>query len=61
MKTISLCWKDGKTGARTTSWDDGGIADRQLVTILNKHGLKGTWNLCSGRRRYLACHQLPGL
>jgi peptidoglycan-N-acetylglucosamine deacetylase len=49
MKTISLCWKDGKTGALTTSWDDGGIADRQLVTILNKHGLKGTWNLCSGR------------
>ena len=41
MKSISLCWKDGKTGALTTSWDDGGIADRQLVTILNKHGLKG--------------------
>lgn len=49
MKSISLCWKDGKTGALTTSWDDGGIADRKLVSILNKHGLKGTWNLCSGR------------
>jgi hypothetical protein len=49
MKSLSLCWNDGKTGALTISWDDGGVADRQLVAILNKFGLKGIWNLNSGR------------
>lgn len=33
--------------AVTLSYDDGGDADRRLVAILNKHGLKGTFNLNS--------------
>lgn len=48
MKSLSLCWQNGKTGALTTSWDDGGVADRQLISIMNAAGLKGTWNLNSG-------------
>jgi hypothetical protein len=48
MKSLSLCWQNGKTGVLTTSWDDGGVADRRLIPILNGSGLKGTWNLNSG-------------
>lgn len=34
--------------AVTLSYDDGNIADRRLVEILNRHGLKCTFNLNSG-------------
>ena len=49
MKGIRFSWPEGKAGALTTSWDDGTIHDRPLVAILNRYGLKGTWNLNSGR------------
>ncbi|WP_379162841.1 polysaccharide deacetylase family protein [Paenibacillus sp. sgz5001063] len=38
----------GVAKALTTSWDDGRIYDRQLVAILNRHGLKGSFHLNSG-------------
>ncbi|MBI4730549.1 MAG: polysaccharide deacetylase family protein [Chloroflexi bacterium] len=47
MKSVVFTWPDGKQGALTTSWDDGTIHDRRLVSILNRYGIKGTWNLCS--------------
>ena len=49
MNQVSFAWPGGKAGALTTSWDDGTIHDRRLIDILNRHGLKGTWNLNSGR------------
>ena len=39
----------GKRIAVTTSWDDGAIEDRQVVEMFNEWGLKGTFNLNSGR------------
>ena len=45
MKQITFSWPEGKSGALTTSWDDGTIHDRRLVGIFNAHGIKATWNL----------------
>ncbi|MDR1638503.1 MAG: polysaccharide deacetylase family protein [Clostridiales bacterium] len=46
-------WKvvfpQGATKALTFSYDDGRDHDRRLVEILNKHSLKGTFHLNSGR------------
>ena len=47
MPRMTFSWPDGKAGAVTTSWDDGTTFDRQLIQVLNKHGLKGTFNLNS--------------
>ena len=41
-------WK-GKLKAVTFSFDDGAVQDERVVDILNKYGLKGTFNLNSGR------------
>jgi len=38
----------GKTKAMTFSYDDGVGQDRRLVALLNRYGLKGTFNLNSG-------------
>lgn len=40
-------WPGGKRYACTTSWDDGVEPDRRTIEILNKHGIKGTFNLNS--------------
>lgn len=42
-------FKDGMHFAVTFSFDDGNIADRRVIAILNKYKLKGTFNLDSGR------------
>lgn len=39
----------GKKKALTMSYDDGQIFDRKLVEIFNKYGIKGTFNLNSGK------------
>ena len=38
---------NGKKKAITFSFDDGTLQDVRLIDILNKYGLKGTFNLCS--------------
>ncbi len=38
-----------KIKAVTFSYDDGAIQDRRLVALLNKYGLKGTFNLNSSK------------
>ena len=38
---------NGVSKAATFSYDDGGEADKRLVAILDKYGLKGTFNLNS--------------
>lgn len=42
-----LRFPDGKSKAVTFSYDDGVKADKRLIDIFNKHGLKGTFNLNS--------------
>lgn len=37
----------GKSKAMTFSYDDGVKADKRLISIMNEHGLKGTFNLNS--------------
>lgn len=44
----SMRFPGGLAKALTFSYDDGVIQDRRLVPILNKNGLKGTFNLGSG-------------
>ena len=40
--------KDGKIKVLTLSYDDGVVQDIRLIEIMNKHGLKGTFNINSG-------------
>lgn len=39
--------KDGKSKVITLSYDDGVVQDIRLIDIMNKYGLKGTFNLSS--------------
>jgi peptidoglycan/xylan/chitin deacetylase (PgdA/CDA1 family) len=39
----------GRRIAVTTSWDDGVVEDRRVVEAFNEWGLKGTFNLNSGK------------
>ncbi len=43
-----LCYPEGKHKALTLSYDDGRTADRRLVGIMNRHGIKGTFHINSG-------------
>ena len=45
---IGMLFPEGKIRAVTLSYDDGFTFDRQLVDLLNRYGLKGTFNLNSG-------------
>lgn len=40
--------KDGKNKVLTLSYDDGVVQDIRLIKIMNKYGLKGTFNINSG-------------
>ena len=42
-------FKNGKKHAVTFSYDDGKKFDERLIDIFNKHGIKGTFHLNSGR------------
>ncbi len=46
---IFIRFPDGRPKALTFSYDDGVVADRRLVKIVTDHGLKGTFNINSGR------------
>lgn len=41
-------FKDGKPKAFTLSYDDGVVQDIRFIDILNKNGLKGTFNINTG-------------
>ncbi len=45
MKYLFLRFPEGKPKALTLSYDDGPAADRKLLEILNRYGVKGTFNL----------------
>jgi len=42
---INMRFKDGKFKALTLSYDDGVIQDKRLMEILDKHGIKATFNV----------------
>ncbi|MFP4017026.1 MAG: polysaccharide deacetylase family protein [Halanaerobiales bacterium] len=48
MKTIYKCFPAGKHKVLTLSYDDGRNADRKLVEIFNKYGIKGTFHINAG-------------
>lgn len=48
MSYIFLRFPEFKDKTLTLSYDDGAIYDRKLIEIMNKYGLKGTFNLNSG-------------
>ena len=41
-------YEQGKKKAVTFSYDDGTVQDVRLIELLDKYGLKSTFNLCSG-------------
>ncbi len=54
----------GRSKALTLSYDDGTVADRKLVEIFNRHGLRGTFHLNSGslgREKNLAPKEIAAL
>ena len=48
MPTIYKCFPGGKHKVLTFSYDDGKLADRRLVALFNRYGLKATFHLNSG-------------
>lgn len=45
---VAMCWPGGRKKAVTLSYDDGMIQDRRLIDIMDRNGLKGTFNLNGG-------------
>ena len=48
MSNLFMRFPEGKAKALTLSYDDGVEQDIKLIAIMNKYGLKGTFNLNSG-------------
>ena len=48
FRNIYMQFPEGKHKVLTLSYDDGKIPDKRLLSILNEHGIKGTFNLNSG-------------
>lgn len=46
--SLEMLFKEGKRKALTLSYDDGTIHDRKLVQMMNRYGIRGTFNLNSG-------------
>lgn len=49
MSMIFMRFPNGRAKALTLSYDDGVEQDIKLIEIMNKYGLKGTFNISSGR------------
>ncbi len=45
---LTMLFENGKRRAMTFSYDDGTVHDRKLVSLMNRYGMKGTFNLNSG-------------
>lgn len=48
MPQITMTFPGGKHKVLTMSYDDGKAADRRLVEIFNRYGIRGTFHLNSG-------------
>ena len=51
-KNIYTAFPGGKHKVLTLSYDDGKVADRRLVALLNEYGVKGTFNVNTGLERF---------
>ena len=49
LRNIYVCFPGGKHKVLTMSYDDGKLEDRRLVDMFNRYGIRGTFNLNSGR------------
>lgn len=49
MALSTRYFKDGKTKVLTMSYDDGAHFDREVVEILDRYGVRGTFHLNSGK------------
>lgn len=47
-KRTNISFPGGHKKAFTLSYDDGAAQDARLIKLMNKYGLKGTFNLNSG-------------
>ena len=47
---LRRCYPGGKTKAFNITYDDGILQDVRFVALLNKYGIKGTFNLNSALR-----------
>ncbi len=48
MRKIYYCFPEGKHKVFTLSYDDGKCADRRLIEIMNRYGVRGTFHLNAG-------------
>lgn len=48
FRIVTMLFPEGKSKALTLSYDDGTVEDRRLVEVLNRYGIKCTFNLNSG-------------
>jgi len=48
MTHLSMLWPGGREKALTLSYDDAVLQDIRLLEIMNRNGIKGTFNLNSG-------------
>ncbi|WP_425464199.1 polysaccharide deacetylase family protein [Paenibacillus lentus] len=48
MPNINFCYPQGKHKALTMSYDDGRRADKRLIGIFNRYGVRGTFHINSG-------------
>lgn len=49
MRYVRMYFPEGKKKVLTMSYDDGRAADRRLVEIFDKYGIKGSFHLNSGK------------
>lgn len=49
MNKVYVCYPDFKLKALTLSYDDGVRQDKRLISIMQKNGIKGTFNINSGQ------------
>lgn len=64
MRVQTNLYPQGKLRALTMSYDDGRDHDRRLVEIFNRHGIKGTFHLNSGkfgREGYITADEVAAL
>lgn len=62
MKLIYPILPGGRFKALTLSFDDGRVQDRRLIALLNRCGIKATFNLNSGEQgenRIPLCEYAP--
>ena len=63
MNQIYCCFPGGKCKALTLSYDDGMNADRRLIEIMNRYGIRGTFHLnnCCGDAGHVPAEEIPAL